>query len=66
MDPPKRERKRHLLNYNDAEYYKNAMKAGAKGDPRGPRLPKMPVLQDFQFYNVSLIVLPYCRQTIAN
>ncbi|EFJ50690.1 hypothetical protein VOLCADRAFT_80059 [Volvox carteri f. nagariensis] len=55
VDPPKRERKRHLLNYNDAEYYKNAMKAGAKGDPRGPRLPKMPVLQDFQFYNVTRI-----------
>ncbi|GLI59043.1 hypothetical protein VaNZ11_000871 [Volvox africanus] len=55
VDPPKRERKRHLLNYNDAEYYKNALKAGVKGDPRGPRLPKMPVLQDFQFYNVTRI-----------
>lgn len=51
IDPPKRERKRHQLNYNDADYYKNALKTGAK-DPRAQRLPKMPQLQDFQFFNV--------------
>ncbi len=42
-----------MLNYSEAEYYKAAMKGGAgpKG-AGGPRVPKMPVLQDYQFFNV--------------
>ncbi|KAG2500855.1 hypothetical protein HYH03_001616 [Edaphochlamys debaryana] len=54
IDPPKRERKRHMLNYNDADYYKNALKTGQTKDAK-TRVPKMPVLQDFQFFNVPRI-----------
>lgn len=50
VDPPKRERKR-VANYNEADYYKNAMKQTKAERTGGPRLPKMPQLQDFQFYN---------------
>ncbi|MEW5311445.1 MAG: hypothetical protein WDW38_003160 [Sanguina aurantia] len=52
VDPPKRERKRNALNYNESEYFKQALKSG-KGDRSGPRLPKMPQLQEFQFYDVK-------------
>ncbi|KAG2445911.1 hypothetical protein HXX76_000514 [Chlamydomonas incerta] len=63
IDPPKRERKRHQLNYNDADYYKNALKTGAK-DPRALRLPKMPQLQDFQFFNVPRIQELYEKEHV--
>lgn len=53
VDPPKRERKRHV-NYAENEYFRNALKSGP-GRPSGPRAPKMPVLQDFQFFNSSRI-----------
>lgn len=60
MDPPKRERKRHV-NYAENEYFRNALKTGA---PRasGPRMPKMPPLQDFQFFNVPRITELYEKQ----
>lgn len=54
IDPPKRERKRHV-NYAENEYYRNALKAGGQRGPAGPRGPKMPQLQDFQFFNTARI-----------
>ena len=53
MDPPKRERKRHI-NYAENEYFRNALKTGA---PRasGPRMPKLPPLLDFQFFDSERI-----------
>lgn len=38
VDPPERKRKR-LVNYNEGEFYRNAMKApgGPKGPSGGPR-----------------------------
>ena len=53
MDPPKRERKRHI-NYAENEYFRNALKTGA---PRasGPRMPKLPTLLDFQFFDSDRI-----------
>lgn len=51
VDPPKRERKR-VVNYAENEYYRQAMKVPG-GRAGGPRLPKMPALQDFQFFNVQ-------------
>lgn len=53
MDPPKRERKRHI-NYAENEYFRNALKTGANR-PAGPKPPKMPTLQDYQFYNTKRI-----------
>ena len=51
VDPPKRERKR--ANYNESEFYRQAMKSGGGGArASGVRLPKMPALQDFQFFAV--------------
>jgi HAND len=52
VDPPKRERKR-VVNYAENEYYRQAMKVPGGGRGGGPRLPKMPALQDFQFFNVQ-------------
>jgi len=51
VDPPKRERRR-VLNYSETEYYKQALKTGKTERSTGPRLPKMPHLQDFQFYDI--------------
>ena len=51
IDPPKRERKRHV-NYAEDALFKS--KTGASR-PSGPRLPKIPQLQDFQFFNQKRI-----------
>lgn len=49
-----------MVNYAENEYFKQQM-AGGKPGPRagGPRLPKMPVLQDFQFYNAARLTEIY-------
>jgi hypothetical protein len=60
VDPPKRERKR-VVNYAENEYYRQAMKAGP-GRASGPRLPKMPQLQDFQFFNVQRLMELYEKE----
>ena len=52
VDPPKRERRR-VLNYSETEYYKQALKTGKTERVAGPRLPKMPHLQDFQFFDIQ-------------
>mmetsp|Transcript_22804 Transcript_22804/g.58023 ORF Transcript_22804/g.58023 Transcript_22804/m.58023 type:complete len:1052 (-) Transcript_22804:484-3639(-) len=49
VDPPKRERKR-LLNYSE-DYQRANQKGGKQERPAGPRLPKMPQLLDFQFFD---------------
>lgn len=52
VEPTKRERKR-VLNYSEADYYKQALKTTKAERSAGPRLPKMPQLADFQFYDVN-------------
>uniref|UniRef100_A0A061QM65 SWI/SNF-related matrix-associated actin-dependent regulator of chromatin subfamily A member 5 n=1 Tax=Tetraselmis sp. GSL018 TaxID=582737 RepID=A0A061QM65_9CHLO len=52
VDPPRRERKR-IHNYSEQEYYRQTMSRGQGPKQGGPRLSKMPQLQDFQFYNIS-------------
>ena len=47
-----------------SEYYKNAMKPTGNEQKKttgGPRLPKMPPLQDFQFFNVGLLHIAQWR-----
>ena len=51
IDPPKRDRKR-VLNYSESDYYKQTMKTNKPDRVSGPRLPKMPQLQDFQFFDL--------------
>ncbi|XP_020108881.1 ISWI chromatin-remodeling complex ATPase CHR11-like isoform X2 [Ananas comosus] len=52
IEPPKRERKR---NYSDTDYFKQALRqgAGAPAKSREPRIPRMPQLHDFQFFNTK-------------
>ncbi|CAD7702794.1 unnamed protein product [Ostreobium quekettii] len=52
IDPPKRDRKR-VMNYSESEYYKQAMMKSKPERASGPRLPKLPNLQDFQFFDVA-------------
>ncbi|CAK0743308.1 hypothetical protein CVIRNUC_001460 [Coccomyxa viridis] len=52
VDPPKRERKR-VVNYAENEYFRQAMKSGSGPRGAGVKFPKMPQLQDFQFFNTS-------------
>jgi SWI/SNF-related matrix-associated actin-dependent regulator of chromatin subfamily A member 5 len=59
VDPPKRERKR-VASYAENEFYRIAMQKREYG-PRqtGPKLPKMPALQDFQFFNIKRLTEIY-------
>lgn len=41
-----------MVNYAENEYFRQAMKSGTGPRASGLRLPKMPQLQDFQFFNV--------------
>ncbi|KAL6343808.1 hypothetical protein AAG906_027579 [Vitis piasezkii] len=50
IEPPKRERKR---NYSESEYFKQTMRQGAPAKQREPRIPRMPQLHDFQFFNTQ-------------
>lgn len=44
------------INYNEAEFLKASMKAAAKEErQKGPRLAKMPQLNDFQFFDTKRI-----------
>jgi SWI/SNF-related matrix-associated actin-dependent regulator of chromatin subfamily A member 5 len=44
------------INYNEAEFLKASMKAVVKEERhKGPRLTKMPQLNDFQFFNITRI-----------
>ncbi|KAK9868512.1 hypothetical protein WJX84_000615 [Apatococcus fuscideae] len=61
VDPPKRERKRQV-NYAENDYYRNALKAQGGRAPGGPRLPKMPPLQDFQFFNLPRLTELYDQE----
>lgn len=61
VDPPKRERKR-VVNYAENEYYRQAMKVTGGARAGGPRLPKMPQLQDFQFFNVPRLMELYEKE----
>lgn len=61
VDPPKRERRR-VLNYSETEYYKQAMKTAKADRPAGPRLPKMPHLQDFQFFDIARLTELYEKE----
>ncbi|KAJ0963388.1 hypothetical protein J5N97_028510 [Dioscorea zingiberensis] len=50
IEPPKRERKR---TYLDTDYYKETLRQGGSAKPRDRRIPRMPQLHDFQFFNTQ-------------
>ncbi|RZC80830.1 hypothetical protein C5167_043413 [Papaver somniferum] len=50
IEPPKRERKR---NYSESDYFKQAMRPGGPAKQREPRIPRMPQLHDFQFFDTQ-------------
>lgn len=52
IDPPKRERKK---NYNETEYYRNAMAQAARPSKSGPKITKLQQMLDFQFFNQTRI-----------
>lgn len=43
------------VNYNESEFLKATMKASKEDKVKGPRLSKMPQLNDFQFFNTQRI-----------
>ena len=63
MEPPKRERKR-IASYAENEFYRTAM-AKREYAPRagGPRGPRMPALQDFQFFDVARLTELYDKES---
>ncbi len=61
VDPPKRERKR-VVNYAENEFYRAAMAKTSGPRAGGPRLPKMPALQDFQFFNTARLTELFERE----
>jgi SWI/SNF-related matrix-associated actin-dependent regulator of chromatin subfamily A member 5 len=48
IGPGTRERKK--VKYNEIEYYRDKMTTG-RSTPKGPRLPKIPQMHDFQFFD---------------
>ncbi|VAH56715.1 unnamed protein product [Triticum turgidum subsp. durum] len=48
VELPRRER---IRNYNESEYFKQALRQAAPAKPKELRIPKMPTLHDFQFFN---------------
>ncbi|KAL3692725.1 hypothetical protein R1sor_006376 [Riccia sorocarpa] len=59
IEPPRRERKR---NYSESEYFKQALRAGTVTKPKEPRIPRMPQLHDFQFFNNSRLTELYEKE----
>jgi len=59
IDPPKRERKK---NYNETEYYRKAFTGPAGSKAGGPRLPKIPKMEDFQFFKTARIQELYDKE----
>jgi hypothetical protein len=57
VDPPKRERKR-LMNYQD-----HSTKGKADRGPATAKLPKMPQLPDYQFFNSTRLTQVRRAQT---
>ncbi|XP_047311709.1 ISWI chromatin-remodeling complex ATPase CHR11-like [Impatiens glandulifera] len=50
IEPPKRERKR---NYSEAEYFKQTLRPSGPPKIKEARIPRMPQLHDFQFFNLQ-------------
>ncbi|KAJ8565977.1 hypothetical protein K7X08_008553 [Anisodus acutangulus] len=50
IEPPRRERKR---NYSESEYFKQTMRQTGPARPKEARIPRMPQLHDFQFFNTQ-------------
>ncbi|XP_073104732.1 probable chromatin-remodeling complex ATPase chain isoform X1 [Elaeis guineensis] len=50
VESSRRERKR---NYSDADYFKQALRQGGSARAKEPRIPRMPQLHDFQFFNTK-------------
>ncbi|XP_008796216.1 ISWI chromatin-remodeling complex ATPase CHR11 [Phoenix dactylifera] len=50
VEPSRRERKR---NYSDVNYFKQALRQGGPARAKEPRIPRMPQLHDFQFFNTK-------------
>ncbi|XP_008776232.1 ISWI chromatin-remodeling complex ATPase CHR11-like [Phoenix dactylifera] len=50
VEPSRRERKK---NYSDSDYFKQALRHGGPARAKEPRIPRMPQLHDFQFFNTK-------------
>ncbi|XP_024528171.1 ISWI chromatin-remodeling complex ATPase CHR11 [Selaginella moellendorffii] len=59
IEPPKRERKR---NYSESDYFKQAMRTGGSSKSKEPRIPRMPQLHDFQFFNIHRLTELYEKE----
>ena len=59
VDPPKRERKR-VISYAEGHGQHKAREGGTRAS--GPRLPKMPQLHDFQFFNLPRLTALYDKE----
>ncbi|KAL6767714.1 hypothetical protein ACKKBF_B36355 [Auxenochlorella protothecoides x Auxenochlorella symbiontica] len=58
VDPPERKRKR-VVSYAENEFFRQAQGKEARPRGGGPRLPKMPALQDFQFFDTARLTELY-------
>ncbi|KAM7463046.1 hypothetical protein LguiA_031167 [Lonicera macranthoides] len=59
VEPPKRERKR---NYSESEYFKQTMRQSGPARQKEPRIPRMPQLHDFQFFNTQRLTELYEKE----
>ena len=51
--------RKNRINYSENEFLKASLKAATTEKVKGPRLTKMPQLQDFQFFDVARIEALY-------
>merc|ERR1719313_2330221 len=61
IGPGTRERKK--VKYNESDYYRNAM-GGGRAQPKGPRLPKIPQMHDFQFFNTARLTTLFEKESV--
>jgi len=61
IGPGTRERKK--VKYNENEYYRDKMTTG-RSHPKGPRLPKIPQMHDFQFFNTARLTNLFEKESV--
>ena len=61
IGPGTRERKK--VKYNENEYYRDKMTGGPR-QSKGPRLPKIPVMHDFQFFDTVRLTQLFEKESL--
>merc|ERR1711977_543604 len=61
IGPGTRERKK--VKYNEKEYYRDKMTGGPR-QSKGPRLPKIPVMHDFQFFDTVRLTQLFEKESL--